>query len=54
MASKQAHVSIRDALASDDRLSEFKHKVLLQGSYKSNMNLAETVTSMWSFAWPTG
>ena len=39
MASKQAHVSIRDALASDDRLSEFKHKVLLQGSYKNNTNL---------------
>ena len=39
MASKQAHVSIRDALASDDRLLEFRHKVLLQGSYKNNTNL---------------
>ncbi|MDE2718392.1 MAG: nucleotidyltransferase [Chloroflexota bacterium] len=39
MASKQAHVSMRDALASDDRLSEFKHEVLLQGSYKNNTNL---------------
>ena len=39
MASKQAHVSIRDALAADDRLSEFKHEVLLQGSYKNNTNL---------------
>ena len=28
MASKQAHVSIRDALAADDRLSEFRHEVL--------------------------
>ena len=39
MASKQAHVSIRDVLSSDDRLSEFKHEVLLQGSYKNNTNL---------------
>ncbi len=39
MASKQAHVSLRDALASDDRLSEFKYEVLLQGSYKNNTNL---------------
>ena len=39
MASKQAHVSIRDALASDERLSEFRHEVLLQGSYKNNTNL---------------
>ena len=39
MASKQAHVSIRDALAADDRLAKFKHEVLLQGSYKNNTNL---------------
>ena len=39
MASKQAHVSLRDALASDERLSEFKYEVLLQGSYKNNTNL---------------
>ena len=39
MASKQAHVSIRGALASDDRLSEFRHEVFLQGSYKNNTNL---------------
>ena len=39
MASKQAHVSIRDAIASDDRLMEFRHEVLLQGSYKNNTNL---------------
>lgn len=39
MASKQAHESIRDAIASDDRLMEFRHEVLLQGSYKNNTNL---------------
>ena len=39
MASKQAHVSIRDALAADDRLSEFRYGVFLQGSYKNNTNL---------------
>ena len=39
MASKQAHVSLRDALAADDRLAEFKHEVFLQGSYKNNTNL---------------
>ena len=39
MASKQAHVSLRDALASDNRLSEFKYEILLQGSYKNNTNL---------------
>ena len=39
MASKQAHVSLRDTLASDDRLSEIKHELLLQGSYKNNTNL---------------
>ena len=39
MASKQAHMSIRDALATDDRLSEFRHEILLQGSYKHNTNL---------------
>ena len=32
-------MSIRDTLASDDRLSEVKHEVLLQGSYKNNTNL---------------
>ena len=32
-------MSIRDALASDERLSEFRHEVLLQGSYKNNTNL---------------
>ena len=39
MASKQAHMSIRDALAADDRLAEFRHGVFLQGSYKNNTNL---------------
>ena len=38
-ASKQAHVSIRDALTDDDRLSEFRYGVFLQGSYKNNTNL---------------
>ena len=32
-------MSIRDALAADERLSEFRHEVLLQGSYKNNTNL---------------
>ena len=39
MASKQAHMSIRDALAADDRLAEFTLRVFLQGSYKNNTNL---------------
>ena len=38
-ASKQAHVSIRDALAAYKGLSEFKHGVFLQGSYKNGTNL---------------
>ena len=33
---KQAHVSLRDALASNERLSEFRHGVPLQGLYKNN------------------
>lgn len=32
-------MSIRDALADDDRLSAFKYEVFLQGSYKNNTNL---------------
>ena len=39
MSSKRAHVSIRDVLVSDERLSEFSHEVLLQGSYKNSTNL---------------
>ena len=39
MSSKQAHVSIRDVLVSDEQLSEFRHEVLLQGSYKNSTNL---------------
>ena len=38
-ASKQAHVSIRDALAAYEGLSEFKPDVFLQGSYKNGTNL---------------
>ena len=46
MASKQAHVSIRDALAADDRLSEFRHEVLLQGSLQEQYEpAAGTATS---------
>ena len=32
-------MSIRDALAADDRLAEFTLGVFLQGSYKDNTNL---------------
>ena len=39
-ASKQAHVSIRDALATYEGLSEFKPEVFLQGSYKNGTNLS--------------
>ena len=46
MASKQAHVSIRDALAADDRLSESRHEVLLQGSLQEQYEpAAGTATS---------
>ena len=38
-ASKQAHVSVRDALAAYDGISEFKPYVFLQGSYKNGTNL---------------
>ena len=55
MASKQAHVSIRDALAADDRLSEFRHEVLLQGSLQEQYEPAQGQRRrIWWFAWPTG
>ena len=38
-ASKQAHVSVRDALAAYDWPSEVKYEVFLQGSYKNDTNL---------------
>ena len=38
-ASKQAHVSIRKALAAYEGMSEFKHEIFLQGSYKNGTNL---------------
>ncbi len=38
-ASKQAHVSIRKALAAHNRPSEVGYEVLLQGSYKNGTNL---------------
>ena len=38
-ASKQAHVSVRDALAAYEGVSEFKPGVFLQGSYKNGTNL---------------
>ena len=38
-ASKQAHTSVRDALAAYERLSTFKPDVFLQGSYKNGTNL---------------
>ena len=39
-ASKQAHVSIRQALAAYDWPSEFDYDIFLQGSYKNNTNLS--------------
>jgi len=38
-ASKQAHTSVRDALAAYKGLSEFKPDIFLQGSYKNGTNL---------------
>ena len=38
-ASKQAHVSIREALAAYDWPSEFDYGVFLQGSYRNDTNL---------------
>ena len=38
-ASKQAHVSIRNALADSDHLKQFRYEVFLQGSYKNRTNL---------------
>ena len=38
-SSKQAHVSIRKALAAHNRPSEVGYEVLLQGSYKNGTNL---------------
>ena len=38
-ASKQAHVSVRDAQAAYDWPSEVKYEVFLQGSYKNDTNL---------------
>jgi len=38
-ASKQAHGSVRDALAAFERVSEFNPDVFLQGSYKNGTNL---------------
>ena len=38
-ASKQAHTSVRDALAAYEGLSAFKPDVFLQGSYKNGTNL---------------
>ena len=39
-ASKQAHVSVRKALAANNRPSEVAYEVLLQGSYKNGTNLS--------------
>ena len=38
-ASKQAHVSIREALSASDQMSQFRYEIFLQGSYKNGTNL---------------